>query len=322
VERRQLGSTDLEITRLGFGAWAVGGGGWKFGWGPQDERDSIATIERSLELGMNWIDTAPVYGVGVSEEVVGKAIKGRADQPLVFTKCGLLGDRAGTVTNTLAPDSIRAEVDESLRRLGVDVIDLYQIHWPDPDHEIEAAWETLAELRDVGKVRNIGVSNCTVPQLERLQAISPIASLQPPLSIVRPETVSELLPYCGQQGIGVIVYSPMHSGLLSGGMTHEKVAAMPDDDWRRTEVQFQEPQLSRNLLLVDLLREIGEEHQVGPGAISIAWTLSHPEVTAAIVGPRRPDQPDALVAAADLELSAEQLTRIEEFMATPVPSLH
>jgi aryl-alcohol dehydrogenase-like predicted oxidoreductase len=312
METRTLGTTDLEISRLGFGAWAIGGGGWKFGWGGQEDRESIAAIHRALDLGVNWIDTAPVYGVGASEEVVGKAIAGRAERPYVFTKCGLIGDKSGgTVTNTLQPDSIRREVEDSLRRLQIDVIDLYQIHWPDPDPEIEEAWATLAELRQQGKVRHIGVSNFSVEQLERIAPIHPVASLQPQYSLVVREIEQEVLPYCAAHDIGVIAYSPMMSGLLTGAMTRERVAGMPDDDWRTGHPEFQEPRLSHNLELVEILREVGERHGCSAGAVAIAWVLRRPEVTGAIVGSRRPEQFEGIADAAGLALGDDELARID-----------
>jgi aryl-alcohol dehydrogenase-like predicted oxidoreductase len=311
MDTRRLGTTDLDISRLGFGAWAIGGGGWKFGWGSQEDRESIAAIHRALDLGVNWIDTAPVYGVGTSEEIVGKAIADRSERPYVFTKCGLLGDKSGeTVTNTLQPDSIRREVEDSLRRLGIDVIDLYQIHWPDPDPEIEEAWATLAELKQQGKVRHIGVSNFSVEQMERVAAIHPIASLQPQYSLVVREVEEEVLPYCAEHEVGVIAYSPMMSGLLTGAMTRERVESMPDDDWRKGHPEFQEPQLSHNLELVEILRGIGERRGASPGAVAIAWVLRRPEVTGAIVGSRRPDQFEGIAAAADLALDDDELAQI------------
>jgi aryl-alcohol dehydrogenase-like predicted oxidoreductase len=322
METRTLGTTDLDISRLGFGAWAIGGGGWKFGWGGQEDRESIAAIHRALDLGVNWIDTAPVYGVGTSEEVVGKAIAGRAERPYVFTKCGLIGDKSGdTVTNTLEPASIRREVEDSLRRLRIDVIDLYQIHWPDPDPEIEEAWATLADLRAQGKVRHIGVSNFSVEQLERIAPIHPVASLQPQYSLVVREIEQDLLPHCAEHHIGVIAYSPMMSGLLTGAMTRERVEGMPGDDWRTGHPEFQEPRLTHNLELVEILRGIGERRGCSPGAVAIAWVLRRPEVTGAIVGSRRPDQFEGIVAAADLVLDDGELAQIDAHLSRqPDPS--
>lgn len=314
MHTRQLGSTDLQITPIGFGAWAIGGGGWKFGWGQQDDRESIAAIHRALDHGINWIDTAPVYGVGRSEEVVGRAIKGRGQQPYIFTKCGLRGDKGGTVANVLKAESVRQEVEESLRRLRIDVIDLYQIHWPDPDPDIEEAWATMAGLQAAGKVRWIGVSNFNVEQMRRAQAIAPIASLQPPYSLIRREIEADILPFCAAHRIGVIVYSPMMSGLLTGAMTRERVANLPQDDWRRGDAEFQEPRLSRNLALVELLRAIGRRHGRSPGEVAIAWTLRHPAVTGAIVGARRPEQIDGIVGSAEFRLGNDELAEIEAFL--------
>ena len=310
METRRLGNTDLDITRLGFGAWAVGGGDWQYGWGHSEDDASIAAIRAALEMGVNWIDTAPVYGVGHSEEVVARALRGLAEKPYVFTKCGLIASRGHGVRNILEPDSIRREVEDSLRRLELDVIDLYQIHWPDPDEAIEDAWATLVELKAQGKVRHIGVSNFDVSQLRRVQPIGPVSSLQPPYSLIRPEIEAEILPYCREQGIGVIVYSPMQSGLLTGAMTRERIAAMPEDDWRRGDEQFTEPKLSQNLALVERLRTVAERHGRQVGEVAIAWTLRHPAVTGAIVGARRPDQVAGVFGAADLELSDDDLAVI------------
>jgi aryl-alcohol dehydrogenase-like predicted oxidoreductase len=313
VQTRQLGTTDLHITRVGFGAWAIGGGGWAYGWGPQDDRDSVAAIQRAMDLGINWIDTAAVYGLGHSEEVVARAIKGR-ERPYIFTKCSLVWNEQREVGSSLKAESIRREVEDSLRRLQVDVIDLYQIHWPNPDEQIEEGWRTLSDLQQEGKVRYIGVSNFNVEQMRRAQQIAPIASLQPPYSLIKREIEDSILPYCLENRIGVIVYSPMQSGLLSGAMTHERVANFADDDWRRNEAEFQEPRLSRNLQLAEKLREIGSRYGRSPGEVAIAWTLHHPAVTAAIVGARRPDQVDGIVGAADLQLSQDDLDAIERFL--------
>ena len=289
MQTRKLGNSDLNITPVGYGAWAVGGSGWQFAWGSQDDNDSIAAVHRSLELGVNWIDTAAVYGLGHSEEVVGRALKSwRGSRPYVFTKCGLRWDAKGQVKKVLSADSIRREAEDSLRRLSVDVIDLYQIHWPpDPDSPaLEEGWSTLADLKREGKVRWIGVSNFNVAQLKRAQAIAPVTSLQPPYSLLHREVEEDVLPYCLHKGIGVIVYSPMASGLLTGAMTRERAARLPQDDWRRSHPDFTEPNLSRNLELVDLLREIAKRHNRTVGEVAIAWTLRNPAVTAAIVGAR------------------------------------
>ncbi|MBV9789110.1 MAG: aldo/keto reductase [Chloroflexi bacterium] len=312
METRQLGQTDLQITPIGFGAWAIGGGEWAGGWGSQDDRESIAAIQRALELGINWIDTAPAYGLGRSEQVVARALKGRSERPYIFTKCAIRWREDRSIYNSLTAESVREEVENSLRRLETDVIDLYQIHWPDPAEEIEEAWTTMAELQREGKVRHIGVSNFSVEQLRRIEAIAPVASLQPPYSLVKPQVEDELLPFCRQQGIGVIVYSPMMSGLLTGKMTRERIANMPDDDWRRGDREFQEPQLTRNLQLVEVLRAIGERHGRSPGEVAVAWTLRHPAVTGAIVGARRPSQIEGTVGAADFRLTPEELAEIDQ----------
>ncbi len=308
VRTRRLGRTGLEISTVGFGAWAIGGGGWPYGWGPQDDADSIAAIHRAVELGVNWIDTAAVYGFGRSEEVVGRALRGLAERPYVFTKCSLLEEPARQVTHSLERDSIRRECETSLRRLGVEAIDLYQVHWPIPEEQIEEGWAALAELKAEGKVRHIGVSNFDVAQLRRAEAVAPVESLQPPYSLISRGVEEEILPYCLEQEIGVIVYSPMASGLLSGTMTRERLAALPEDDWRRIGDEFQEPRLARNLELVERLRAIGARYGASPGAVAVAWTLRHPAVTGAIVGFRRPDQPDGVLpAAGELELDGPEL---------------
>jgi aryl-alcohol dehydrogenase-like predicted oxidoreductase len=313
MRTRQLGNTGLEITTVGFGAWAIGGGDWEFGWGPQDDADSIAAIHRALELGVNWIDTAAAYGFGHSESVVGRALRGLAERPYVFTKCSLLPGPDRRVIHSLRRDSIRHEADDSLRRLGVEAIDLYQIHWPIPDADLEEGWEALVELRDAGKVRNIGVSNFDVDQLRRAQAIAPVQTLQSPYSLVDRGIEDEILPFCQREGIGVLAYSPMGSGLLTGAMTRERIEGMPDDDWRRNSGQFQEPNLSRNLELADQLKELGARHDCGAGAVALAWALAHPAVDGAIVGFRRPDQVDGILpAAAELELDDGELAALGE----------
>ncbi len=314
MQTQQLGQSDLQITPIGFGAWAIGGGGWAFGWGPQEDQDSVAAIQRSLDLGVNWIDTAAIYGLGHSEEIVAKALKGRSDRPYIFTKCSMIWDETGEISRSLKADSIRHEVEESLRRLQVDVIDLYQIHWPVPDEQIEEGWETLAILQKEGKVRHIGVSNFSVEKLKRVKAIAPITSLQPPYSLVRPDVQDDVLPFCQENGIGVIVYSPMQSGLLTGKMTPERVADMPDNDWRKRNDEFQEPRLSRNLKLVEVLQHIGETHGRSPGEVAIAWTLTNLAVTAAIVGGRNPQQVEGIIGAADLQLTESDLQQLTTFL--------
>ena len=298
----RLGGTGLEISRVGFGAWAIGGAEYDWGWGEQDDEQSIATIHRALELGVNWIDTAAQYGFGHSEEVVGRAIAGLDERPLVFTKGGQPEGPNRTTLQTLRRDSLRRECEASLRRLGVEAIDLYQIHFPIPDEELEEGWTTLAELKDEGLVRHIGASNFSVEQLRRAQSIAPVEALQPPYSLLDREVEDEILPFCEREGIGVIVYSPMASGMLTGKMTRERIEGLPDDDWRRRSERFREPQLSRSLELVERLKRVGERHGASPGAVAVAWTLRNPAVDGAIVGFRRPDQVEPILAAADLEL--------------------
>ncbi|BBL79478.1 aldo/keto reductase [Rubrobacter xylanophilus] len=313
MEKRTFGRTGMEITPVGFGSWAIGGSGWAAAWGPQDDEEAIGAIRRALELGMNWIDTAAVYGLGHSEELVARALKGvpEAERPYVFTKCSLVWDENGQVHNVLKKDSVKRECEDSLRRLQVDVIDLYQIHWPIPDEDIEEGWEALAELKEEGKVRHIGVSNFDVGQMERAGKIAPVETLQPPYNLIDRGVEEEILPYCRQNDIGVIVYSPMKSGLLTGKMTPERVRSLPSDDWRRNHPEFNEPKLSQNLKLVEKLREIGERHGRSPGEVAIAWTLRHPAVTAAIVGGRRPEQVDGIIGAAEFRLSEEEIREIE-----------
>jgi aryl-alcohol dehydrogenase-like predicted oxidoreductase len=313
---RTLGKSDLRLTSIGFGAWAIGGGDWAFAWGSQDDNESIAAIHRAIDLGINWIDTAAIYGLGHSEEVVGRALKSLSRKPYVFTKCGIRWKADRTPFRTLKAASLIEELDASLRRLGVETIDLYQIHWPDPDPEIEEAWETLALFKKQGKVRWIGVSNFNVEQMKRVREIAPITSLQPPYSMLRPGIEAEILPYVRDCGIGVINYSPMVSGLLTGKMTAERVAAMPSDDWRRKAVEFNEPRLSRNLLLVDLLREIGNAHNVSPGVVAVAWTQHNPGITAAIVGGRSASQVEELSAVLHFKLREEEYERINAFLAS------
>lgn len=314
MQTKQLGNSELHITPIGFGAWAIGGGDWTFGWGAQDDEESIAAINRALDLGVNWIDTAAIYGLGHSEEVVAKALKGRSDRPYIFTKCSMIWDEKGKIGNSLKADSIRREVEASLRRLDIETIDLYQIHWPNPDPEIEEGWTTLAKLKDEGKVRYIGVSNFNVQQLQRAQKIAPVTSLQPPYSLVKPNVENEILPFCKENNIGVIVYSPMQSGLLTGKMTPERVANFPNDDWRKNNSEFQEPRLSRNLKLVEVLKNIGEKHGRSPGEVAIAWTLNNPAVTAAIVGGRNPQQVEGIIGAGDFRLNQQELDEIETFI--------
>ena len=314
MKTRQFGNTDMHITPIGFGSWAVGGGGYQFGWGPQDDEQSIAAINHALDLGINWIDTAAVYGLGHAEEVVARALEGRSERPYIFTKCGRVWNERGEITGNLKAQSIRRECENSLRRLQTDVIDLYQIHWPDPDPEIEEGWATMAELKKEGKVRYIGVSNFNVSQMRRAMEIAPISSLQPPFSLVEPDIRKDILPFCEKHNIGVIVYSPMASGLLTGSMSRERIANLPEDDWRRRNPQFHEPRLSRNLELVEKLNEIAFMHNITPGAVAIAWTLRHPGVTGAIVGARRPEQVDGIIPAAEFRLTDSEVAELEEFL--------
>jgi aryl-alcohol dehydrogenase-like predicted oxidoreductase len=313
MKTKPFGNSDMLITPVGYGSWAIGGSGWQFAWGKQNDDDSVAAIHRALELGVNWIDTAAVYGLGHSEEVVARALASwPGPRPYVFTKCGLRWDAQGQTRRVLTAASIRQECEESLRRLKVDAIDLYQIHWPVEDvNELEAGWSTMARLQQEGKARWIGVSNFNVEQMQRAQAIAPITSLQPPYSLVHTEVEPEILPFCGHERIGVIVYSPMASGLLTGAMTRERISNLPEDDWRKHHPDFNEPKLSAHLELVERLREVAKRRGCSPGAVAVAWTLRNSAVTAAIVGARKPAQVDDVVAAAELRLTHSDLNEIE-----------
>jgi aryl-alcohol dehydrogenase-like predicted oxidoreductase len=312
---RTLGNSDLQLTPIGFGAWAIGGGNWEFAWGPQDDNESITAIHRALDLGINWIDTAAIYGLGHSEEIVARALKSSSRKPLVFTKCSMRWHADRSIYRSLKTGSLAEELENSLRRLGVETIDLYQIHWPNPEAEIEEGWETLARFKEQGKVRYIGISNFNVEQMKRAQKIAPITSLQPPYSMLRRAIESDILPFAQANHIGVINYSPMVSGLLTGKMTAERVAAFPPDDWRRRAVEFNEPRLSRNLNLVELLRQIGDGHNVSPGVVAVAWTRHHPAITAAIVGGRSPEQVEGLAPALEFRLEEREYSRINAFLA-------
>jgi len=315
MKTRRLGHTDLDITLLGFGAWAIGGSGWAFGWGSQDDRESIAAIREAIDLGINWIDTAAIYGLGHSEEVVATALEGVRNRPYVFTKCERVWNERGEIGKSLKADSIRRECEASLKRLRVDVIDLYQIHWPEPAEDVEEGWETLNRLKTEGKVRWIGVSNFDAAQLARASTIAPVASLQPPYSMLRRDIEESILPYCLEHGIGTIVYSPMQSGLLTGSWSQERLAALPADDWRKEKNRhFQSPLFERNLQLVEVLRAIAARHGATPGQVAIAWTLRLPAVTAAIVGARKPGQLRDLLPAATLTLTATDLAAIDDFL--------
>jgi aryl-alcohol dehydrogenase-like predicted oxidoreductase len=314
MERRTLGNSELAITRVGYGAWAIGGTGWEYAWGPQKDEDSIAAIRRSLELGVNWIDTAAVYGLGHSEEVVARALlkDWTGDRPYVFTKCGLVWDERGRLTRTLTAASVRKECENSLRRLRVEAIDMYQVHWPpENDVELEEGWAEMAALKHEGKVRWIGVSNFSVEQMRRARAIAPVTSLQPPYSLVRRGVEEEVLPFCRKEEIGVIVYAPMASGLLTGAMTRERALGLPADDWRSSSPEFNEPNLTRNLALVERLRAVGKRHGRSPGEVAIAWSLRNAAVTGAIVGARTAAQTEGVMRAAELLLSEEDIVDIE-----------
>ncbi len=309
---RKLGNSDFAISPIGFGTWAAGGGGWERSLGPQDDQESIAAIHCALDKGINWIDTAAVYGLGHSEEVVARAVKSSPHKPYIFTKGSICWREDRSLYNSLHPVSLAREVDDSLRRLGVETIDLYQVHHPNPDDEIEGGWETLERLREQGKIRCIGVSNFSVSQMRRVQKIAPITSLQPPYSILHRTVEDKILPFAQANGIGVIGYSPMGSGLLTGKITAESIAALPEDDCRRQDAQFQEPRLSRNLGLVKLLREIGEGHGVSAGVVAVAWTLRNPAITGAIVGMRNVSEVEEIAPALEFQLSADEYTRISE----------
>lgn len=315
MQTRRLGNSDMHITPVGFGAWAIGGGGWAFAWGSQDDNESVAAIREAIDLGVNWIDTAAVYGLGHSEEVVAKALGGVAKRPFVFTKCGRVWDENRQIGKRLKASSIRAECEASLRRLKVDVIDLYQMHWPEPEEDIEEGWQAMLKLKEEGKVRWVGVSNFDAAQMERAAKLGPVTSLQPPYSMIRPEVEQSILPHCLAHNVGVIVYSPMASGLLTGAMTRERIASLPPDDWRKEKNKhYQEPLLTRNLNLVELLRTIGGRHGKAPGEVAVAWVLRHPAVTAAIVGARRPGQLRELVGAAEWRLTPAEVDEIDTFL--------
>jgi aryl-alcohol dehydrogenase-like predicted oxidoreductase len=317
MDKKKLGNSDLELTPIGFGSWAVGGGDWQFSWGPQDDNDSIAAIHKALELGINWIDTAAVYGLGHSEEVVARALKTTSHHPYIFTKCGLVWGEKREVSNSLK--HIRREAEDSLRRLAVDAIDLYQVHWPKPDEEVEEAWGVMADLQREGKVRWIGVSNFSVDQMERAMKIAPITSNQPPYSMLNRAVESAILPFCEQNGIGVINYAPMHSGLLTGAMSKQRVASFPSDDFRRNAKNYQEPLLSRNLAVADFIGKIGSRHGVSAGVVAIAWTLHHSAITAAIVGGRSAKQIEGVIPAATFRLSQDEFSEIQNYLSQHVP---
>ena len=316
IETKTLGNSDMELTAIGFGAWAVGGGEYAFGWGSQEDADSIAAIQTAVNMGMNWIDTAAIYGLGHSEEVVGKALRQMDGEiPYVFTKCSMRWNEEREIYSSMTDDGIRYEVEQSLQRLGIEVIDLYQIHWPQPEKEIEEGWAALQDLIREGKIRYAGVSNFSVAQMERIQKIAPITSLQPPFSLIDQKVAAEILPFCAANNIGVINYSPMQSGLLTGAMTAERVAAMPEDDWRKNNANFKSPKLEKNLSLAELLTEIGARHHVETGVVAVAWTLANPAVTGAIVGARSSEQVVGTADALKFRLSAEEIDEISTFVA-------
>ena len=313
MDKKQLGNSDLHLSPIGLGAWAIGGGDWAFSWGPQDDNDSTAAIHKALDLGVNWIDTAAVYGLGHSEEVVGRAVKSASSKPYLFTKCSRVWNEKREIGKSMK--QIRREAEDSLRRLQVEAIDLYQVHWPEPDEDIEEGWSVMADLQREGKVRWIGVSNFSVPQMERAMKIAPIASNQPPYSMLNRAAEAEILPFCKKHNIGVINYAPMHSGLLTGAMSKERVAALPQDDFRRNAKNYQEPLLSRNLAVADFLKIIGARHDVTAGVIAIAWTLHNPAVTAAIVGGRNARQVEGTIPAAGFRLTESEYAEINSFLA-------
>jgi aryl-alcohol dehydrogenase-like predicted oxidoreductase len=317
---RQLGNSDLHITPIGIGAWAMGGGNWEWGWGPQDDSDSMHAIYEGLESGMNWIDTAAAYGLGHSETIVGRALNVMPRRAYVFTKCSLVWDESGRISHNLQATSLCRELEGSLKRLGVEQIDLYQIHWPAwhaagesaSTGSIEEAVGALAAMQRQGKIRYIGVSNFDAGQMKRASAIAPVVSLQPPYSLLARDVESSILPFAKNNQIGVIVYSPMYSGLLGGVMTAERIARLPEDDWRKRNPNFQEPLLSRNLRLVQTLRSIGNHYHASPGEVAIAWTLRNPAVTAAIVGVRTAKQVRGIAGAAWLRLNSDEVAEIED----------
>ncbi len=314
MQTKPLGRSGLELTRIGLGTWAMGGGDWRFGWGPQDDRQSIETIHRALDLGINWIDTAPVYGLGHCEEVVGKALAGLATRPIVASKCGRTWTAERQIVPRLKRASIQEEIEASLRRLGVEAIDLYQLHWPQPDEDIEEGWQTVADLVRQGKIRHAGVCNFSAAQLERIRPIHPVASLQPPYSLLNRAVEAELLPYCREHGIGIVAYSPMQKGLLTGKVDRAWLERLPAADHRHNDAQFQEPRLSANLAFVEGLKPISERHGRSLAELAIAWVLRRPEVTAAIVGARRTDQIESTIGAADVQLSADDLAAIDRLL--------
>lgn len=315
MQTRTLGSSGLRLTPIGLGTWAMGGGDWKFGWGPQDDKESIAAIHAALDAGVNWIDTAAIYGHGRSEQIVGEAIRDRRDSVLIATKCGRVweGD-SREIGKSLTRASILREVDASLRRLGVDVIDLYQIHWPEPDEQVEEGWATVADLVKAGKVRFAGVCNFNLSQLKRAQAIHPIASLQPPYSMLKREIEDEIVPWCRANGVGILAYSPMQAGLLTGAFTSARVASLSPQDWRSRHPLFTEPQLSVNLRFVDRLRTIATKMGISVSQLALAWVLRLPEITSAIAGARNASQIQETVRAGRISLPVTVAAEIDDLL--------
>lgn len=311
MEKRFLGNSNLELTTIGLGTWAMGGDNWAFGWGPQDDAASQQSVHEAIDAGINWIDTAPVYGLGRSEEVVGEAIRDRRSELIVATKCGRVWDNNRTIGKRLNKASIKQEVEDSLQRLGIEQIDLYQMHWPEPDEEIEEGWSTIVELIREGKIRFGGVSNFSLEQLKRIHSIHPVTSLQPPYSMFRRAIEHDLLPFCEENKIGVVAYSPMQAGLLTGTFTKERAAALAETDWRKRSPYFNEPQLSVNLETIDRLRPIAERNGMSMAQLALAWIVRDPVMTAAIVGARKPGQIGETVKACGVTLSSSDLTEIE-----------
>jgi aryl-alcohol dehydrogenase-like predicted oxidoreductase len=314
MKTRKLGNTDLELTVIGLGTWAQGGAGWKFGWGPQDDAQSIAAIHQAIDHGINWIDTAAVYGLGHAEEVLGKALKGMSERPTVATKCARTWDHEGNIVKLQSKESVKREVEDSLKRLQLDVIDLYQVHWPEPEEQILEGWEAMTELVAEGKVRYIGVSNYSVAQMDLISSIQPPASLQPPYSMIKPDFEKDLLPYCESNHIGVVCYSPMYKGLLSGKVSKERVANFPQNDHRKHDPNFNEPLLTKHLDMVAELTAVAQELGITPAQLAIAWTLRWPAVTSAIVGARNPQQLVETIAAGEIELSEDVIQKIDSLI--------
>lgn len=315
MKTRKLGYSDLHLTPIGLGTWAMGGGDWKFGWGDQDDAASIASVHQALDAGVNWIDTAAIYGHGHAERVVGKAIQDRRDDVLIATKCGRVWEgESREIGKSLRRESVHREIDLSLQRLGIDCIDLYQIHWPEPDEEIEEGWGAVAELVEAGKIRYAGVSNFNMEQLKRIQPIHPVTSLQPPYSMLRREVEEEILPYCRENQIGIVAYSPMQAGLLTGRFSKERVQNLPANDWRKANPFFTSPQLEANLSIIEQLRPVAAQMEITLPQLALAWVLRRSEITAAIAGARRPEQILETVKAGEIVIYDELLLKIEHML--------